>query len=212
MDMDGQGAGAGTETITAQQAWFDGPNRRLCLLLTNRVPTLSSGAFYSSNAAVVSVPATLLIPADGDGICASATVTRDLYDATVVLSGSYGGREVTTVVDVAPAAAPSSLFVNAYYNYTGNGSGIVYLNAAAPAGGVTLLLGSGDPSALSVPTSVLVPEGTNSASFSFSTLGVPSATFASLTATSAGVTVAQLLNVQPPRVSSLSLSPASVQR
>ena len=193
-----------SNTITAQSlGYYLGFS--LDLFLTGTPFSGVSVSFYSSNESIISVPATAGVAYGNDWASVSASVTRGTYDALVALSGSFG-REVTTpLIDVAPATAPSSLSV-----YLNSGSGTVSLNAVAPAGGVTVLLGSSAPSVLSIPSSVLVPEGTGSASFTFSTFPLASATFVSVTATSAGVTAAQSLTVKPPVVWGLSLSPTIV--
>ncbi len=195
-----------SSTSTAVGASFDGGT--LSFGITDPQPIYAYVYLYSSNPSVVSLPVSTIIPAGNTSTSVNATVTRGPSTASVVLSGSFGREVMTPLVDVTPSAAPISLSVSAHM---GSGTGTVYLNAVAPMGGATVLLGTSAPSVLSIPASVLVPAGTNSASFTFSTSPVASATFASVTATSAGVTVAGSLTVQAPIVWTLALSPTNVQ-
>ncbi len=109
----------------------------------------------------------------------------------------------------------SSLTLNPTSVVGGNSStGTVTLTAAAPSGGFTVQLSSSNPSVASVPSSVTVPAGQTSASFTVATQQVSSTTQVTITARAGGVSRQATLTVNPPSGSvtlqSLTIRPTSV--
>ena len=88
--------------------------------------------------------------------------------------------------------------------------GQVTLESPATAGGAAVGLSSSNPAAASVPTSVTVPEGETSASFSVTTSAVALPTQVEVTGTSGGLTRTATLLLDSYRVVGLSLDPASI--
>src|SRR5262249_19709530 len=86
----------------------------------------------------------------------------------------------------------------------------VTLSFPAPAGGMTVNLASTVPTAATVPATIVVPEGTNTAVFDVTTLGVNSLQTVDLTATLFGVTITQQLDVVPANLFALSFNPVKV--
>ncbi|HYE13214.1 MAG TPA: LamG-like jellyroll fold domain-containing protein [Pyrinomonadaceae bacterium] len=94
-------------------------------------------------------------------------------------------------------------------------TGRVTLSSAAPAGGATVLLLSSNPSAASVPASVIVPEGQKSATFDVTPGAVSSPAFVTFNAKldspqNPAFVLIQTLTVLPMRVRSLTLTPPTV--
>lgn len=87
--------------------------------------------------------------------------------------------------------------------------GTVTLDTAAPAGGVQVGLSS-DNSAALVPTSVVVAQGQTAATFNVTTTAVTAITTANISATFGSTGLSAVLTIYP-YISSLSVSPASVQ-
>lgn len=88
--------------------------------------------------------------------------------------------------------------------------GTVTLNVPAPAGGITISLGSDNPVAIP-PDNVTVPVGAMSASFTIATSAVSSTVKATITATFAGATRSAQLTIQPAiPIKSFTLSPTTV--
>lgn len=79
----------------------------------------------------------------------------------------------------------------------GSGTGTVYLNDAAPAGGAVVTLASSDPTIASVPASVTVPEGQRSATFTVLTTSPFAPTFVEISATYGGLNATTLISVEP---------------
>jgi hypothetical protein len=77
-------------------------------------------------------------------------------------------------------------------------TGTVTLNASAPAGGFAVALSSDNPSAATVPASVTVPAGANSATFPVTTFVVPNPQSALIIGTGGGVTTYAIITAWTP--------------
>jgi hypothetical protein len=80
----------------------------------------------------------------------------------------------------------------------GSATGTVTLSAPAPAGGIILALSSSDPTNASVPTSVVVPEGADHATFTVQTSAAAFATTVTVTASFDGAQQTADLSVNAP--------------
>ncbi|PYN90011.1 MAG: hypothetical protein DMD87_03420 [Candidatus Rokuibacteriota bacterium] len=164
----------------------------------------------SSNPAVATVPASVVVPAGATS--ADFTVSTNPVpvgaSTTVAIRGLYGGALSSATLTVTLASALSALSLNPSSVPGGAASiGTVTLSAAAPAGGAEVPLSSSNAAVATVPASVTVPAGSTSANFTVSTSLVTSATSATIQAANFSV----VLNVIPATtLSLLSLSPASV--
>jgi thermitase len=111
--------------------------------------------------------------------------------------------------------ALSSLSISPTSVVGGNSAtGTVTLTAPAGSGGFTVQLSSSNSSVASVPSSVTVPAGQTSASFTITTYQGSSTTSLTITASAGGVTRSASLTVNPPSsgvtLQSLTISPTSV--
>jgi hypothetical protein len=88
-------------------------------------------------------------------------------------------------------------------------TGFISLSDKAPSGGIMVSVSSNKPAA-TVPATVLVAEGTNSATFAIGTNTVSIAATATISATYAGITKTANLAINPFNVVSVTLSPTSV--
>lgn len=98
----------------------------------------------------------------------------------------------------APAALDSLVLDPASVEGQGSPTGTITLTAAAPAGGLTVSLQSGNPDVAKVPSSVTVASGQTTATFKVDTATVPSERGVTIQATYEGVTRAAVLTVRPP--------------
>ena len=92
-------------------------------------------------------------------------------------------------------------------------TGTVTLSGPAPAGDAQVLLSSSNTAVASVPSSVTVPAGATSATFTVTTSTVAASTSVTISASYGGVSKTAALTVTPsapPPLSSLALNPASV--
>ena len=139
---------------------------------------------FSSNGAA-SVPSSVTVPAGSNS--ASFTINTSAVAASILvaISASYGGVSTSAPLTVAPAPLPtvSSLTLNPTNVVGGlqSSTGTVTLSGPAPAGGAQVIL-SGGNGAASVPSSVTVPAGSSSATFTVNTSPVLLSTSATVSA------------------------------
>jgi hypothetical protein len=119
-------------------------------------------------------------------------------DAAGNLSPYSNVASVTTLIVTVnpPPAALSSVSVNPATIVGGqSGTGTVSLTAAAGSGGAVVSLSSLNSNAATVPTSITIPQGSTSATFSVTTGNVTAATSVTLTASYANVSETAALTV-----------------
>jgi hypothetical protein len=156
-------------------------------------------ALSSSNPAVASVPPSVTVPETGftGGFAISTAAVQ--ATTSVVITASYNGSTRTgTLTVTAGTPPPSTVLTNVAVSpgsVTGGSSaqGAVVLSAAAPSP-VTVALASSDPAA-SVPPSVTVAAGSQSAVFAISTTAVAASTAVTISGTLAGTTRSATLTV-----------------
>ena len=147
----------------------------------------------SSNTAVARVPSSVTVAAGATS--ATFTVSTSAVGASnaVTISASYAGATKTASLTVNPAPPPpvslSSLTLSPTSVVGGvqSSTGTVTLSGPAPIGGVRVMLSSSNGSA-SVPSSVMVPAGASSATFSVNTSIVLISTSAVISASYNGTT------------------------
>lgn len=146
----------------------------------------------SSNPDVVSVPA--YIVSNSYATVSSVPVSAD---TTVTISGTYKGKTQTISVVVIPARLnglslnPSS--VKGGYNTTGT----VTLDGAAGPGGAKVLLSISDATVGTLPSSVTIPAGQSSATFTIVTKPVTQNRSATVKGTKASISQTATLTVTP---------------
>jgi hypothetical protein len=163
------------------------------LTLTSAAP--AGGAVVSlssSNTAVATVPASVTIAAGASSTTFTVNTSSVTANTTVTITGTYNGVSRTaslTVTPPAPAGTLASLTLNPTTVDGGDDSiGTVTLSAPAPAGGAVVNLSSSNNSDASVPSSVTIPAGSTSRTFTVSTDRVDRTTTVTITATRGGVT------------------------
>ena len=111
----------------------------------------------SSDPVLISVPATVVMPAGAMQLSVPITVGA----ASVATNVSLQAKVVTAItrtVQVVPPVDIRDLYTAATFQ-RGNAAVVVYLTAAAPAGGVTVTMSSSNPALISVPATVVAPAG-----------------------------------------------------
>jgi uncharacterized protein (TIGR03437 family) len=176
----------------------------------------------SSSNAAASMPASVTVPA-GQASATVAVSTFPVSSAAPVTLTATSGNTASAMLTVSPGNAGAGGLMGTVTGWSvspstvtgGQGStGTVTISAAAPAGGIRVNLSS-DNAAASVPASLTVPEGQNSANVPVSTSTVTSPTTAMLTASSSN-TLTAALAINPtagpaaPCVGSLGLSVSSI--
>jgi hypothetical protein len=170
------------------------------------------------------------IPGSNQTISITVPATAAVSSAIIPVTGlysagaeAYGGQYIShiqvnrgqtvtlPVASVALLPSASSLTLNPT-SVTGGAqtsTGTVMLSGPAPAAGAQVALSS-DNAAASVPSSVTVPAGSSSATFTVGTNPVAASTVATILASYDGVSPSASLTITPPTVSSLTLNPSSV--
>jgi hypothetical protein len=176
--------------------------------LTGAAPSPGVDVALSSSNSAVKVPGFVHVNTGastanfGIGTSAVASTTN----AVITANGS--GVTASTTVTVKPPVAKS---LAAGTSVVGGDSetATVSLNGPAPSGGAKVTLSSSKTEA-SVPATVTVAAGANSATFTIKTKAVNAPVTAAIKATFGGITATSDVNVVPLSLNSLSLSPTIV--
>lgn len=111
-----------------------------------------------------------------------------------------------------PSVALDALTTNVSSIMGGNTTtGTVTLTGVAPAGGAVMSLSSSN-AAVSLPSTVTIPEGANSVTFTINSIAVSTTTSVTLSASYNGIIKTTILTITPPpKLSSITVSPTSVK-
>ena len=147
---------------------------KAALTITLDRPALAGGALVtlsSSDAATVSVPATVTVPAGSRTVGVDATGVAP--GGPVDISASFGAATRMASITVTPALASLTPTLAVRIGNTDNL--IVILDAPAPAGGLTLTTTSTMPTVVGIPPQITIPAGVSSGGIPVSglTLGGP---------------------------------------
>jgi hypothetical protein len=153
-------------------------------------------ALSSSNTAAAQVPSSVTIPVGATSATFTVRSSAVATSTQVTISASYAGATRTAVFTVTPPIV-SSLTLNPA-SVTGGlqfSTGTVTLNGPAPAGGARVLLSSSNTAAAQVPSSVTIPVGATSATFTVTASIVLFSTSADISASYNGTTKTATLAV-----------------
>jgi hypothetical protein len=179
-------------------------------ILTAPQPVDTLVTLNSSNSSALSVPATITILAGQRRGTFTATAGTVGSVTNVVVSGTMAGLTRNTTVSVQPEPAITSLILqDSVIKFGTSTTGTVGLAFPAGPGGVVVTLASTNPS-VSVPASVTVPQGSTSAPFTATSMGmVATSTVISATVNDSVKTAS--LKIVRPKLASVSVSPSTVQ-
>jgi hypothetical protein len=156
-------------------------------------------ALSSNNTTAARVPSSVTVTAGATS--ATFTVSTSAVGAStmVTISATYGGATRSASLNVTPASPPpptvSSLTLNPASVFGGQSStGTVTLTGPAPAGGAQVFLSSSNGAAR-VPSSVIVPAGATSATFTVDTTFVLISTSSTISASYNGTTQTATLGI-----------------
>ena len=155
----------------------------------------------SSNTTVARVPSSVTVGAGATSATFTVTTSAVATSTTVTISAAYGGVTKTASLTVTPAPPPpptlSSLTLNPSSVIGGaqSSTGRVTLSSPAPAGGVTVMLSSSNPGVANVPSSVVVPAGATTATFTVRTSAVLISTSVTISASYNSATQTASLSV-----------------
>ena len=175
-------------------------------------PAGSGGASISlsSNNSVVSVPATITVPAGATSATFQIIISGVSTSTVVNITASLGDITKTATLTVGPPTLTAITLAPAKVIGGTSSTGTATLQGIAPTGGTTVSLTSGNAIA-TVPGSVTVSAGSSSATFSVTTTPVASSTSAVITATLGNGTSTASLTISAPSPSTLTLNPTTVE-
>lgn len=146
-------------------------------------------ALASSNSVLAVVPSSVTVVAGQISATFPVNTASVTATQTVVISATYEDVTESATLTINPAASTATLSAVSLDPTSvvgGNAStGTVTLSAAAPGGGFAVSL-SDNSTAASTPSSVTVPEGATTATFTVTTVAVTTTTLATVTATAGG--------------------------
>src|SRR5947208_6091560 len=150
--------------------------------LSGPAPAGDAQVMLSSSNGAASVPSSVIVPAGSSSATFTISTSAVAASTPVTISASYGGVSTSASFAVTPPTV-SSLTMNPTSLMRGAQSsmGTVTLSGPAPAGGAQVML-SRSNGAASVPSSVIVPAGSSSATFTVNTSVVLLSTSATISA------------------------------
>src|SRR5216684_1570706 len=156
-------------------------------------------ALSSSNTTAARVPSSVTVAAGATSATFTVSTSAVAASTTVSISGTYGGVTRSASLTVTPGPPPpptvSSLTLDPANVFGGQSStGTVTLTGPAPAGGAQVFLSSNNGAAR-VPSSVIVPAGASSVTFTVNTSFVLISTSATISASYNGTTRTATLGV-----------------
>jgi photosystem II stability/assembly factor-like uncharacterized protein len=178
-------------------------------------PAPAGGAVVSLTSSlpgVAAVPASFTIPAGTTQRNFTVTTSVVSVGTTVEITATYNGKFIKGTLTVLPQLYPNNHTFRPNPACANSFSvGTVTLNAAAPAGGVTVALGSSNTTVATVPASVFIPGGALSANYTVTTKDVPIETAVTISATYAGVNKPGTLKIKASQLTSCVITPANVK-
>ena len=180
--------------------------------LNGFAPTGGTTINLTSNSSVATTLSQVTVPA-GSNVVDVTILTKTVSKSTsVTITASAGGITQPAVLNVLPPTV-ASLSVSQSEFVGGSKvtvTGIVSLTGPAPTAGLTVNLKSSDPKAVSVPASIHIPSGSQTAKITLIHHLVSSPESVTISATQSGVTVSAQLTLDPFEVTSLSIAPTLI--
>jgi hypothetical protein len=178
-----------------------GSTQGIVQLVTSAPASGGAVTLTSSNPAVLQVPSTVSVPAGNNSTSFAITTTATSVFTTVEVDASAGGVTRSAFINLAAGpTAPSLVSLSIAPSSVAGGSsatGTVALSSAAPSGGLSVTLATGNSSAAQVPPIVSVPAGQSQASFPVTTSSVAASTPVTITAFSGSTTRTATVTVTP---------------
>jgi hypothetical protein len=146
-------------SLTASSSVTGG--RQATIKITLAQPALPGGALvlmYTSNASLVPVPPTVVVPGGATSYSFKVTTGTTITTTTVTIKASIGVSTPSAKIIVKEPVL-SSLSVQSVYRAGGSGKITARLSGPAPSGGITIKLTSSRPGILPVPASIKIPAG-----------------------------------------------------
>ena len=167
--------------------------------LTANATATTTVTLTSSNTAAVTVPSSVAVAAGQDSALFVVTSKAVTATTSVTVTATLGGVSKTCTVTVTPAATGVASLTFSPASVRGGGGNAIgtVTMAAAVATATTVTLTSSDAAALTVPSSVAVAAGQDSAIFQATSHAVTASKAVTVTATAGGVSKTAIVTVTP---------------
>jgi len=183
-----------------------GTNTSMRVNITCKAPVGGLVVALSSNRSEASPVTTVTVPAGQTFVSTSVPTSAVSATATAVLSATANGYTQTATLTITPSI-PTAVSFTPNVVVGGNAStGRVTLNGVAGPDGAVVTLVSSSPK-VTVPATVTVPAGATSATFTASTVTIPSNINATVRASFNGANATGTIAVQAPKPSAVSYNP-----
>lgn len=180
------------------------------VVIDRNAPAGGAQVNLSSSDPAASVPASVTVPQGASSATFTVTTSSVASTRNVEISASRRGVTRTAGLTVTePGLSALTLTPGTFAGGCKTSVGKITLTAKAPAGGMVVPLTNTNPVAV-VPSSVTVPAGATSATFTITAPAVSAAQSGTVTASYGGVSRSQTVTVRPIGVASLTLSPNPV--
>ena len=185
------------------------------VLLTGPAPTGGATVtLASSNTALVTVPASVLVPAGSQSATFPVTSVKTGTQTNVTITATFpAGTSVTGTVTILASPIVSTLTLSPGAVVGGSPStGTVTLSGAAPAGGALITLASSNTGVATVPASFTIPAGATTGTFTVTTLAQAVDTTVTISASFHNTTRSAVLTVNRTNtLQSLTLNPTTIE-
>lgn len=183
----------GTQSLT-------GPQSKACSVYLSAAATSPIIVTLASNNGAVSVPKAVTVAAGASSTGFEAVFSGVSSAQSVTLTASSGGvseSDVMQLYPVSPASSSSSLSEVSCgtTSITGSGTKACSVYLSAPAVNQTVVSLSSNNTALTVPSSVIIPSGMSSSGFGTVAAAVNSTQTVTLTASADGVTKTDIMQL-----------------
>jgi hypothetical protein len=177
-----------------------------------QAPSPRGGAVIrlASSSRLVRVPPSITVPAGATAASFPLMTTPVATAAEVVISASYRRQTASATFRILPPLLTSLTFAPDSVTGGDPATGTVAVSGPAPAGGLKVQITSDSPAYVTLPTSVTVPAGASQAHFPVATRAVPTNAPVVISAVTANDRLNTRLRIAPPRLASLTFTPARV--
>ncbi len=155
-------------------------------------------ALSSANTSLATVPASVTVPSGQLTATFTATTATVTQTTPVVISASLDGTTVSTTLFLVVSRAVASVTLNpSTVVGPASSTGTVTLRSAAPSGNAVVSLASSNTVLATVPSTVVVPSGQASATFTVNAAQVTATATVVISATHENVTESATLTINP---------------
>jgi hypothetical protein len=197
-------------TLNTNQ-FFSGNTSFAAIQLTSAVGANGSVInLTSSNPNVLSVPATVSMPANTAWTQFQVKAGQVTANTPVTITATMSSGTATAQTTILPISIKSIVVNPTSLNGGGQGQATISINGIAPTAGVTVSLSSSSP-AVTVPASVKVPSGGSQAAAAVQANSVTANTPATITASLNGASVSSKITITPQgQPTGITLSPSTI--